>query len=108
MKSLVLSAFVALLAAGCARNTMPVASSADAERASQVWPGTTEADLHQGRKLYIARCSGCHLPVAPASVAPGEWPGHVAEMQERANLVGDEATLVERYLVTMAAAKRGK
>jgi cytochrome c len=84
---------------------MPTATAADAGRAARRWPGTTLADLHRGRELYIARCSSCHQPVAPGSIAARDWPGHVREMQERANLEPGPAELVVRYLVTMSAAR---
>lgn len=90
-------AFVAFLAVACARTQLPVANSADAERA-----GVSIAELSQGRELYVARCSSCHLPVEPTEIAPAHWPGHVAEMKERADLDEHEASLVTRYLVTMA------
>jgi mono/diheme cytochrome c family protein len=89
--------------AGCARTTLPVAGPADARRASTRWPGTSEQDLAQGRRLYQGRCASCHLPVMPNEVAPTEWPEHVGEMSERAHLTEQEAELVTRYLVTMAS-----
>ena len=91
-----------LLAAACARTVMPSATPADADAASRRWPGTTVADLAAGRDLYIARCTGCHQPVPPDQVAPADWPAHIAEMKQRSHLDESQASLVERYLVTMA------
>ncbi len=70
--------------------------------AATQWAGVTLADLEEGRRLYRAKCSGCHLPVAPADVTRAAWPGHVAEMRERAHLEPTQVTLIERYLVTLA------
>lgn len=100
---------VALLAlvAACGRPRMPPVTAADATRASSTWPEITLAELDRGRDLYIARCSTCHLPVEPTKIAPAAWPGHIAEMKDRAHLTGDEAQRIERYVVTIAARPRG-
>lgn len=102
-----LAVAIFVLAVACARTVMPIASPDDAVRAAQTWPGTTSADLEQGRQLYIARCSSCHQPVRPSAMPAAEWPGHVREMSLRANLDAAQMRQVERYLVTMAEAARG-
>jgi cytochrome c5 len=86
----------------CARLSLPAATPADVERAQTRWPGTTTAELEQGRALYRGRCTSCHQPVAPWRIGADEWPGHVAEMQDRSGLSEAEAELVLRYVVTMA------
>lgn len=91
---------VALVA--CGRPEVPPATQADAARAAATWPEITVAELNQGRTLYNTHCSGCHLPVAPAEIAAAEWPRHIVEMKERANLDDASATSIERYLVTIA------
>lgn len=93
---------IALLVIACARPNLPHATTADALRASSTWPGTTTAQLDHGRSLYLSRCTSCHLPVEPSRIAAAEWPEHVNEMKERAHLDEEEASLVIRYLVTMA------
>lgn len=95
---------LALLAAlGCARTVLPVAGPADVSRAGTRWPGTSVGDLATGRDLYQGRCARCHQPVMPGALPADEWPGHVVEMKRRAHLTDEEADLVIRYLVTMAA-----
>jgi cytochrome c5 len=86
----------------CAARSLPAVTPADADRAQQRWPEMTAAQLDRGRTLYAARCSNCHQPVQPSDVPAPEWPGHVDEMRERAHLDDGEATLVKRYLITMA------
>jgi mono/diheme cytochrome c family protein len=94
----VAAALVAALGlAACAPSAPPV-TAGDAARA-----GTSVAQLEHGRSLYLARCSVCHVPVAPRAKPAAEWPGHVAEMQTRAHLSADEARLVTSYLVTIAS-----
>jgi mono/diheme cytochrome c family protein len=89
--------------AACAGSAPPVVNAGDASRAAARWPGTDQAQLEAGRMLYLERCSSCHVPVDPASIAADEWPSHVAEMRERAKLDDDEVARVERYLVTIAS-----
>ena len=84
--------------AACATSAPPAVTAGDAARSH-----TSMAQLEHGRSLYMARCSVCHLPVAPRAKPAAEWPGHVAEMQTRAHLTPDEASLVKQYLVTIAA-----
>lgn len=104
MRLTFLAVFILVVFASCARPTMPVASPGDVERATERWPDVTSAKLEEGRTLYVARCSGCHQPVAPTSIPTHEWAGHITEMRERANLTDDEAALIERYVVTMSEA----
>lgn len=89
--------------AACAGSAPPVVNAGDASRAAARWPGTDQAQLEAGRAIYIERCSSCHMPIDPATIAADEWPSHVAEMRERAKLGDDEVAQLERYLVTIAS-----
>jgi len=91
------------LVAGCPRPQVPPVTAADAERAAARWPGTEQGDLESGRSLFIAHCSGCHLPPVPASVPPAAWPEQVEQMRERAHLSVENAALVTRYLIMVAS-----
>jgi cytochrome c5 len=108
VREVVLAAAVALgLGTGlvaCAPSA-PKVTPVHATWASAQWPGTTSADLERGRTVFVAKCSGCHLPPAPDSLTPAQWPAQIAEMSERANLVADERTLIERYVIAVASAK---
>ena len=93
-----IAALLALaLGAGCAGG-VPAATEADAARAH-----TSLASLDQGRTLFMAHCGSCHVPPSPSSQPISAWPGHVDEMQTRAHLTPDEASLVKQYLVTLAS-----
>jgi cytochrome c5 len=96
-------ALAGIALAACAGATPPPVMASDASRAAARWPGTDRAQLEAGRTLYLERCSSCHVPVDPASIAADEWPARVAEMRERAKLGDDEVARVERYLVTIAS-----
>ncbi len=82
---------------GCAGG-VPAATEADAARAH-----TSLASLEQGRTLFMAHCGACHAPPSPSSQPVSAWPGHVDEMQTRAHLTPDEASLVKQYLVTVSS-----
>lgn len=88
---------VAVTLVACARRVPPIATAADAER-SQV----PLAELEEGRKLVLGKCSRCHDTPLPSDHTAGEWPAMIGEMAERSKLVGGERTAIERYLVAMA------
>ena len=106
MRYLFLATATAALLVACARTQLPSATPVDAQRASVKWPGTTVSQLNEGRQLYLSKCSSCHQPVQPGSIAPSDWPQHVDEMKTRSKLDKHEAVLIERYLVTMSEHKR--
>jgi len=90
-----------LCVAACAPRQPPVATPADAQRAS-----IPLADLEQGRSLLIRKCGGCHRPPQPSEHGAAEWPSKLDEMAIRSNLDGDQRRALQQYLVTMADAKR--
>ena len=87
--------------AGCAARQPPIATAADAQRAS-----IALADLEQGRTLLIRKCGGCHRPPMPTEHRAAEWPGKLDEMAIRSNLDGEQRRALQQYLVTMADARR--
>lgn len=100
-----LAAFIlaGTLISGCGPGA-PRVTAQHAQWAQAKWPTVTMAELERGRTLFLDKCSACHLPPAPRNHSPAEWPEKVAEMTERAHLVPDEVTLIERYVVTLATA----
>jgi mono/diheme cytochrome c family protein len=87
-----------LLVAACAHASAPEPTEADAVRV-----GTPLDELVAGRRLYVGHCGSCHVVPQPSDHSATAWPGHVAEMRERAGLSVDESKLVERYVITMAS-----
>jgi hypothetical protein len=82
--------------AGCARQP-PMATAADAQR------GNVElAELHEGRKLLIRKCTNCHRAPIPDEYEAAEWPQKVQEMAERSSIDGAQQQLIEKYLVTLS------
>jgi len=79
----------------------PQATAADAQRAN-----VALAELTEGRTLLIEKCSGdggCHRTPLPQDVRAAEWPHHVHEMAERANIDHKQKRLIEQYLVVMSS-----
>ncbi len=105
MKRLAAILVATLVAVAACRPAAPPVTAAHAEWAASQWPAITRADLERGRQLYMTKCSACHRPRDPMEHAPGEWPGEIAEMQERAHLAPDEVMLIEHYVVTVASMK---
>jgi hypothetical protein len=96
MKTVVASLFVLVLV-GCAPRQPPAATANDAQR------GNVElAELQQGRKLLIGKCTNCHRAPMPSEHSAVEWPQKLDEMAARASLDPGQQKLIEKYLVTMA------
>jgi mono/diheme cytochrome c family protein len=85
--------------AGCAAGLPPV-TKLQAERASERWPGTSVAQLEQGRVLYQGRCGNCHQLFSPGHFPEQRWRVEIAEMRERAHLTTDQENLIFQYLAT--------
>ena len=103
MRRAALAALATFALASCGID-VPRATPLDAERAARTRPGTTVADLERGRTTYLSKCTSCHRPVAPRSIAHDSWPHHVDEMRERAHLSVEEHDAIVLYLTTIAAA----
>ena len=88
---------------GCAAQ-LPMPTQTDVLRASATWPGTTLADLHDGRRLYVSHCGGCHTLYRPNEYPAAKWPALVEEMAEDTKLAKAELEAIVRYLATTAAA----
>jgi mono/diheme cytochrome c family protein len=99
------SRLAAVLALGCAGPIL-VPTGTDAVRASVAWPGTTVAELTEGRRLYLQRCSGCHALYRPEARAPSLWPKIVHAMTVRSRLTEATARDITRYLVVASGAPR--
>jgi cytochrome c5 len=86
-----------LLLGACTRQAPPMVTATDAQRAN-----VEIAELEQGRKLLIGKCTNCHRVPMPSEHPAAEWPKRLDEMAARSNLDGTQQKLIEKYLVTMA------
>lgn len=90
-----------VLLVGCV-SAIPLPTEQDTEVGLRTYPGLTTEDLSRGRKLYVAKCAGCHTLFLPSDRPSAAWPMLVEQMSERASLSGAERGSIERYLATMA------
>jgi len=96
-RAAVIAMIVASTLGACARSGPPMVTATDAER------GNVEvAELQQGRKLLIGKCTNCHRVPMPNEHTAAEWPKMLDEMATRANIDMTQQKLIEKYLVTMA------
>ena len=56
--------------------------------------------LLQGRKLYVARCNGCHNLYLPSQFTADKWQKNLDEMQENAKITQEEKELIYNYLIS--------
>jgi hypothetical protein len=98
-----LAALAAFLVVGCAGTLIPRISSTDAARA-----GTTTERLEEGRQIYVAKCTGCHAPLAPSALTAADWRREVHAMVDEANIDPESTELVIDFLVAFSRdAERG-
>jgi len=58
-------------------------------------------EVHNARKLYIAKCAKCHKLHDPAGYTDPEWASWMAKMSKKARLKKDQKELLSRYLETL-------
>ena len=92
--------------------TNPVAKVSDVDRGAQKFPGYTQANFDEGKKLYEANCGLCHGLKTPSEETEEVWRREVPPMVRKANRkMGSEAIdaakqdLILKYVVTMCSAK---
>jgi mono/diheme cytochrome c family protein len=67
--------------------------------ASTKWPGTTEADLSAGKKLFLDNCNRCH-GYPDLNAKPDEhWPGTIESMAKKADLNKDQETSLLHFVL---------
>jgi cytochrome c5 len=79
----------------------------DADRVAAKYPGSTLADLQEGKRLFEANCDNCHKLKNPAKHTETHWKKTVPRMAGKANKHGEAIDaktqeLITRYLVAMA------
>lgn len=79
-------------------------SQSDVDYAAQKWPGTTLADLNQGKTLYEQNCGKCHGLKSPTSRDEQGWNQIVPPMARKAKVDNNTETLILKYLVTASHA----
>lgn len=87
---------LALALAGCAHVPLPTLEDAGGDPALQ-------ARLEEGRRLYVAKCSGCHGLYSVERFSDREWEDQVSEMirGRKVRLAGEEQRDLIRYLTRL-------
>ncbi len=80
-------------------------SQTDAERASQKYPGTTLADLTEGKSIFEHSCKKCHSLGKPFNNSAETVEAVLPKMAKRAKLDTKQEALVLKYLLTMHSNK---
>ena len=89
---------------GCLAGMLPQVTPGQAEWAGQHWPGADLAQLSEGRRLYVNRCSGCHNLVLPGARELDQWRQILPKMAVRAQLDEGQRELIWRYIQTVKEA----
>ena len=91
-------ALAGALAGGCAaRARLPEPT---ALHASHV-PGVSVAQLSEGRRVYVARCGGCHNLYSPDRYGEAAWERAVDKMAPKAKLTARQREDVLAYLLAV-------
>ncbi|NVK26703.1 MAG: hypothetical protein HWE14_01600 [Flavobacteriia bacterium] len=104
-KTVSVLALFALAACGSAKLVAP--TQAHVDRASEIYPGYTLAQMNEGKGLYEQKCDKCHGLKDPTAFSPDRFMEVTPKMVEMANerqqvISSEEAELIEKYLVTAA------
>jgi hypothetical protein len=100
--AIALLSVVALAACFPPRGNAPVPELTPAITASAAkrFPGTTEAQVAQGRALMVAHCGECHGMPAIDSEPAQEWADEILpEMAKKAKLNADETAALTRFVL---------
>ncbi|HVM32004.1 MAG TPA: cytochrome c [bacterium] len=83
---------------GCATTGVPGPSAEILSRAQARWPGTTQADLVEGRGLYVEHCAACHDLHDASDLSPAGWERIMARMQKKAHIDDVTKDRILKYL----------
>jgi mono/diheme cytochrome c family protein len=82
--------FLSIIIIGCSQS-LYLPASADAAQ---------QEKLLNGRKLYVARCSGCHNLHFPKEYTAEQWKSNLDEMQVKAKISDEQKQLILEYLTS--------
>ncbi|MGH2643075.1 MAG: c-type cytochrome [Chitinophagaceae bacterium] len=99
MKRTILITSALLILYGCASQLYQPASL-NVQKARQVEPDITLAELQSARKLYAAKCSSCHNLHLPGEYTAIQWPKILDKMQPKARISDDQKKLILAYLTS--------
>jgi mono/diheme cytochrome c family protein len=97
-----------ILLVGCASYKPVAPAQNDADRATVKIPGTTLADLNQGKAIFEEKCHKCHSLKKPFTKSEEEIKSALPKMAKRAKIDSKQEDLVLKYLLTMTTDQNPK
>lgn len=67
------------------------------------FPGTSEAELLEGYKLYTGTCTDCHQPKSIYSRPESSWPRIIGEMSMRSHITTKQSDAILKYVLAIKA-----
>ena len=101
-------AIISLLFLTACSAKLATPTQTDADRVEQRMPGTTLADLQEGKTLFETKCTQCHKQRNPASKTESEWQQIIPIMAKRAEkahkdlITGHDQEQIMKYLTAYA------
>ncbi|MFN0203336.1 MAG: hypothetical protein ACKVTZ_17550 [Bacteroidia bacterium] len=87
-------------------------TQADADKIASAYPGTTLAELKEGKTLYETHCNACHALKNPTSMSAAGWAKIVPPMVEGTNkkagkqvINAKQETIIIKYLAAVCEKK---
>lgn len=102
-KTFSLIATVAIFFSACAGAAIKPLQS-DADRIAETYPGTTLAELTEGRDLFKSHCGSCHGLIKPTSLTEERWKKMVHVMAPKARLGETEEQKILKYVLATCKA----
>jgi mono/diheme cytochrome c family protein len=94
----------AVVAIAVAMMTAALAEAAEPSPASALTP----RELAAGRKLYAAKCAGCHKLYEPSRYDAEKWNYWMDKMQRKTRLKDEQYTALSRYLQALRPPQKGQ
>lgn len=69
---------------------------------------TDAADPPDARKLYVAKCAGCHKLYDPAGYTTAEWDTWMQKMRRKSRLSDQQIALLNTLVVTNTPASQNQ
>lgn len=92
----------------CAAYKPMIPAQTDADRAAQKFPGTTLAELNEGKAIFEGNCNKCHSLKKPFKKTEEEVRNVLPKMAKKAKIDSKQEDLVLKYLLTMKSVQPQK
>jgi cytochrome c553 len=90
--AIVVAAAIAVFVTGCRSPVLPESDG------SALAAGLSLVEIHDARKVYLAKCARCHKFYDPAGYTDSDWGEWMTKMSRKARLQEDQERILARYL----------